>query len=119
MIKQSLKITALFVLVAMTLVGCSSTTVCKNFSGLSTTNGDPVAHLNTTNIALHLLMKKPLKGDATLEKTVEDFTAAAKGEGASKVRIVQSSQNKLWWVLFPFTIVITPVISNVAGDAVK
>lgn len=110
---------AVVMVAAMFFSGCSSTTVCKDFSGLSTTSGDPVGHLSTSNIGLHLLMNKPLKGDASLEKTVADFTAAAKANGASKVRIVQSKQTKFWWIVFPFTILFTPVLSNVAGDAVK
>jgi hypothetical protein len=70
-------------------------------------------------MAIHLLMKKPLAGDASLEKTVADFTAAAKSEGATKVNIVQSSCNKLWYIFFPISLVVTPVLSNVAGDAVS
>ncbi|HNV87025.1 MAG TPA: hypothetical protein PKL97_08720 [Candidatus Omnitrophota bacterium] len=103
----------------MALTGCSSTTMCKDFNGLSTPDGDPVGHLSTSNVAIHLLMNKPLKGDASLEKTVSDFTAAAKAGGASKVRIVQSGRSNYWWLFFPFTILITPVISNVSGDALK
>ena len=70
-------------------------------------------------IALHLLfgVGKPLAGNATLEKTVDDFTAAAKAVGAQKVRIVQSSKTALWFIFPPVSFFITPVISNVAGDA--
>lgn len=109
----------LVVLTALTMFsGCSTTTVAKDFNNLGTPDGKAV-HVSTSNIALHLLMSKPLAGDASLEKTVADFTAAAKTEGASKVRIVQSSCNKLWFLLFPITLVVTPVLSNVAGDAIS
>jgi len=106
------------VLILALFSGCSTTTVAKDFSGLSTPSGKAV-HVSTSNIALNLLMNKPLSGDASLEKTVADFTAAAKQEGASKVRIVQSSSSKLWYVFFPISLVVTPVVSNVAGDAIS
>ena len=54
-----------------------------------------------------------------MEKTVADFTAAAKQQGATKVQIVQSSVTKYWWLLGPITIFFTPVITNVAGDAIS
>lgn len=101
------------------LAGCSSTKVASDFSGLSTPDGG-ATHISASNIALHLLVgKKPLAGDASLEKTVADFTAAAKAHGASKVRIVQSSSRAWWFIFFPITLVITPVTSNVAGDAIQ
>ena len=111
------KALALLLVLAM-FSGCSSTTVAKNFSGLGTPAGKAV-HVSTSNIALNFLMSKPLAGDASLEKTVADFTAAAKSEGASKVRIVQSNSTKWWLLMFPFTLLLTPVTSNVAGDAIS
>ncbi len=100
------------------LSGCSTTTVAKDFNDLSTPSGKAV-HISTSNMALHFLLgKKPIKGDATLEKTVADFTAAAKKEGASKVSICQSSRTNWWFILFPFSLLVTPVTSNVAGDAI-
>ena len=112
------KFFALLLVLAM-FSGCSTTTVAKDFNGMGTPAGKAV-HVSTSNMALHLLMgKKALAGDASLEKTVADFTAAAKAEGASKVRIVQSSCNKMWYLFFPITLVLTPVMSNVAGDAIS
>jgi len=102
------------------LSGCSSTTVARDFNGLSTSEGKPIAHLSTGNLAVHLLFgKTPLWGDASLPKTVSDFTAAAKAQNASEVHIVQSSR-RAWWFLFPpFTFILTPVSSNVAGEALS
>ena len=111
------KTLALFMILAL-FAGCSTTTVSKDYSGLSTPGGKAV-YVSTDNIALHFLLSKPLSGDATLEKTVADFTAAAKQEGATKVQIVQSSVTKYWWLLGPITIFFTPVITNVAGDAIS
>ena len=99
------------------LSGCASTQVAKNFNGLSTADGQPIAHLSTGHIALHVLGKKPLLGDASLESTVADFTENAKSHNASKVNITSSSTLKLWFIFPPISIFITPVISNVSGDA--
>lgn len=108
------------VLLLLSFAGCSSTTVAKDFSGLQTTEGQPIAHLSTSNSAIHLMMgKTPVWGDASLEKTMADFTSAAKAHDASKVHVVQSSQRKWWFIFFPFTLLVTPVTSNVAGEAVK
>ncbi len=107
-------------MILVVFAGCSSTTKCTDFSGVTTPDGKAIAHLSTSNVALHFLLgKSPLKGDASLEKTVADFTAAAKAEGASKVRIVQSRRTNWWFVFFPFSLLITPVTSNVAGDAIE
>ena len=114
---KTLKFLALAVSFAM-LSGCSSTTVAKDWNGMGSPDGQVLGHVSTSNVAIHLLGKKPLAGDASLETTISDFTLAAKDLKASKVRIVQSSQFKWWFILFPFTLVVTPVTSNVAGDAI-
>lgn len=114
---KSLKFLALAFSI-ITLSGCSSTTIAKDWNGVGSPDGQVLGHVSTSNIAIHLLGKKPLSGDATLETTVSDFTLAAKGLNASKVRIVQSNQFKWWFILPPFSIFITPVTSNVAGEAI-
>ncbi|HTL46710.1 MAG TPA: hypothetical protein VL688_01470 [Verrucomicrobiae bacterium] len=116
---KSLKFFALM-LAVFHLAGCSSTKVATDFSGLTSPDGTPAAHLSTSNAAIHLMMgREPVWGDATLQKTVADFTAAAKAHGASKVRIVQSSSRAWWFLFFPFTLFVTPVTSNVAGEAIQ
>lgn len=118
--KSSMKHFAALLAVVVALSGCSSTKVAKDFNGLSSADGQPIAHLSTSNVALHLLIgKKALAGDASLPATVSDFTAAAKAHNASKVRIVQSSSRAWWFIFFPFSLVITPVTSNVAGEALS
>ena len=109
----------LCLIIVASVTGCSSTTVARDFNGLSTPAGS-AEHLSTSNIAIHgLFGVKPMWGNATLEKTVSDFTAAAKSNGASKVQIVQSNVTKLWFIFPPISFFVTPVFSNVAGDAVK
>jgi len=108
------------VLASLHLVGCSSTKMATDFNGLSSPDGNPIAHLSTTNYAVHLMMgKEPVWGNASLEKTVSEFTATAKAHNASKVRIDQSATHSMWYLFFPFTLLVTPVISNVAGEAIQ
>ncbi len=98
------------------MAGCSTTSTASNFSGLTTPDGG-AKHLSTTNIAVHVLGAGPVWGDATLEGSVADHTAAAKKGGAGKVRIVQSNVNTYWWLLPPITFIIHPVVTTIAGDA--
>jgi hypothetical protein len=113
------KVCALLLAVSIFFAGCSFSSQAKNFNGLTTPAGKPIEHLSTTNVALHLLFKEPLVGDATLQKTVDDFTAKAKADGAKEVRIVQSNVLSLWFILPPISIIITPTITKVAGDAIE
>lgn len=115
-----MKFLSVMLAVAFFVTGCSSTKVAKDFNGLSTPGGQPIAHVSTSNLAIHFLIgRQPLVGDASLEKTVGDFTAAAKANGATKVNIVQSSSRAWWFLFFPVTVFVTPVTSNVAGDAIS
>jgi len=99
--------------------GCASTKHARDFSGLTTPYGD-ASHLNTSKYALHFLFGTfPLIGDASIEQTVADFTLAAKEDGASQVRIVQSDKMNWWFIFPPISFLITPVSSNVAGDAIR
>lgn len=99
-------------------LGCSTTTVATEFNGVKDLDGRTVKHVSTTNYAIHLLFTKPLVGDATLPTAVSEFTNSTKGEGCSKASICQSSTSYYWYVLGPITIILTPTITNVAGDAV-
>ena len=105
------------VCVAAMAAGCSMTTKCADFSGLSTPDGK-ATHVNTTNYAIHLPFSFPLVGDARLATTLKNCTAEAKALGASKIRVVQSDSTCYWFIFPPFSFVLQPVISNVAGDAI-
>ena len=63
-------------------------------------------------------MTKPLWGDATLHSTVQSFADEAKKVGATKVRIVQSDENTMWYLIPILGFIFTPVSTNVAGDAI-
>ncbi len=99
--------------------GCTMTSTASSYNGLKDFDGNEVTHYNTTNVALHVLFKDPLWGDASFDKTMSDMTSAAKADGHENVRVVQSSKSTLWYLFFPLTLVINPVVSNVAADAHK
>ena len=109
----------MLVLVMGVAAGCSITSKATDFSGLKGLDGDKVTHVNTRNYAVHLFITKPLFGDATLQNTVKDFTEEAKKTGATKVRIVQSNEYTMWYLLPPLTLLFTPVTVDVAGDAIQ
>ena len=88
---------------------CTMTSAAKDYSGLSIPEGAPKAHVNTTNIAIHVLFSTPVVGDATLPTVVKDCTAAARDEGATRIRLVQSGVTTYWWILPPFSFVIHPL----------
>ena len=109
---------AMFVLIMGAAAGCSISSKATDFSGLKGLDGDKVTHVNTRNYAVHAFITKPLFGDATLQNTVKNFTEEAKKTGATKVRIVQSNETTMWWLLPPLTLILTPVTVDVAGDAI-
>jgi hypothetical protein len=116
--RHSAMVMVMLVLVMGVAAGCSISSKATDFSGLKGLDGDKVTHINTRNYAVHLFITQPLWGDATLQNTVKDFTAEAKKTGATKVRIVQSNEFTLWYLLPPLTLIFTPVTVDVAGDAI-
>ena len=112
------KVCVLLFAVALVLaVGCSTTSKATDFNGLTDLHGQKVMHLNTSNVAIHLLFKDPILSDATLQQTVSDLTREAKEAGASQVRVVQSDTTTLWWILPPISFIVHPVLANAAADA--
>lgn len=115
----SLSLLCCLLCVMVSMTGCSSATYSKGFNGLTTPDGKPIAHLSTSNVAVHVLFKEPIWGDATLPTTVADFTQDALDIGGKKVDIVQS-KSMVWWFVFPpISFFIHPVTSNVAGDVIE
>jgi hypothetical protein len=70
-----------------------------------------------TKAAIHFAVVEPFIGDASLKGAVRDFTEEARKEGAERVRIVQSDETTLWWILPPVSYLFTPKFTNVAGEA--
>ena len=88
-------------LLLLTFSGCAMTSKAPDFSGLKDVDGSDAVHINMTKAAVHFAVAMPFIGDASLEGAVRDFTEEAKKEGAERVRIVQSDETTLWWILPP------------------
>ena len=107
----------MLVLVMGVAAGCSISSTASDLRGIKGMDGDKLTHINTRNYAIHLFMTKPLWGDASLNATVQSFADEAKKAGATKVRIVQSDENTMWYLIPVLGFIFTPVSTNVAGDA--
>ncbi len=108
---------AMLVLVMGVAAGCSISSTASDLRGIKGMDGDKLTHINTRNYAIHLFMTKPLWGDATLNSTVQSFADEAKKHGATKVRIVQSDESTMWYLIPIIGFIFTPIATNVAGDA--
>jgi hypothetical protein len=107
----------MLVLVMGVAAGCSISSTASDLRGIKGMDGDKLTHINTRNYAIHLFMTKPIWGDATLNTTVQSFADEAKRHGATKVRIVQSDESTMWYLIPVLGFIFTPVATNVAGDA--
>jgi hypothetical protein len=101
----------------LALSGCAFTSRAPDFNGLKDIDGSDAVHINMTKAAIHFAVVEPFIGDASLKGAVSDFTEAARKEGAQRVRIVQSDETTLWWILPPLSFLFTPKFTNVAGEA--
>jgi hypothetical protein len=108
-----------YLLFVVSLSGCAITSKAPDFNGLKYVDGSTPVHINMTKVALHFGIVLPFIGDASLKGAVKDFTEEALEEGAKHVRIVQSNETTLWWILPPLSFIFTPRFTNVAGDALK
>lgn len=107
----------MLVLIMGVAAGCSISSTASDLRGIKGMDGDKLTHINTRNYAIHLFMTKPLWGDATLNTTVQSFADEAKKHGATKVRIVQSDESTMWYLIPVLGFIFTPIATNVAGDA--
>jgi hypothetical protein len=109
---------AMLVLVMGVAAGCSISSQATDLRGIKGVDGDKLTHINTRNYAIHMFMTKPVWGDATLQATVQSFADEAKKVGATKVRIVQSNETTMWYLIPVLGFIFTPVTTDVAGDAI-
>jgi hypothetical protein len=110
-----LKLVSILLLLAAS--GCAMTSRAPDFNGLKDIDGSDAVHINMTKAAIHFAVVQPFIGDASLKGAVSEFTEEAKKEGAERVRIVQSDETTLWWILPPLSFLFTPKFTNVAGEA--
>lgn len=118
--EETMRYSAMTMLALLIVVaaGCSISSTATDLRGIKGMDGDKLTHINTRNYAIHLFMTKPLWGDASLHATVQKFADEAKKVGATKVRIVQSDENTMWYLIPILGFIFTPVSTNVAGDAI-
>ena len=107
----------MLVLVMGIAAGCTRSDTAGDLRGIKGMDGDKLTHINTRSYAINLFMEKPIVGDATLNATVQRFADEAKKVGATKVRIVQSDTSVMWYFPPILGFILTPVYTNVAGDA--
>src|SRR5919108_2985652 len=110
---------ALTLLVLLPFTACTWSSTASDFHGLRGVDGSIPTHINSTTCALHLFVTLPFVGDASLKTAVSEFTKRAEELGGTRVRIVQSDETWLWWILPPFSLIVTPAWTNVAGDVLR
>ncbi len=103
----------------MALNGCASTARVTDFKGLSTPEGTPVAHVYVSKTGLHLFGRIPLIGRSSIEDTARRFFVTARTLNGENVRIVYSNKTVWWFVLPPFTFILSPVTTTVSGDVLS
>jgi len=107
------------VLAAVLVLGDTSCTFISKsteFNAVPGQHGKPVEIYEASTVAVYLLFFLPIVGDATMTATVNALTAKVKEDGGTNVRVYQSGTSYLWYVLFPFSIIIHPVITSVSSD---
>lgn len=78
--------------------------------------GRPRAFQNTTTYAIHLVFGRwRLVGDGQTGAGVENFISRARGSGDDKVDITNVNTSIYWWVLPPFSFILTPVVTDAYG----
>ncbi|MCR9141329.1 MAG: hypothetical protein NXI24_03695 [bacterium] len=93
-----------------------TSSTAAQFNGTTTPDGAPRVYQHTTNYALHLgLGIFPIVGNATVESSVHSFTADGRKAGGSKVQITNMDYDSLWYILPPFSLIFTPVITDTYG----
>ncbi|NCN10293.1 MAG: hypothetical protein GW938_10655 [Leptospira sp.] len=101
-------------------INCSSTKTAKRFSNVDTPDGKPATYQSTTNLGVNLfIVAYEVYDKASLDNTVNDFTLAAKKDRATKHMITDASCNPWWFILPPFSLVLTPVSCTISGYTYK
>jgi hypothetical protein len=99
--------------------GCTSVTKITDFKGLKTPDGEPIAYIHVSRVAVHLFDKVPIIGNGSIEKAFSRLALEANQVNAKEIRIVQSNRTSWWFSFPPFTLIFTPVTTNVAAEALK
>jgi len=99
------------------LAGCVSTKIYDVHEDMSNADSEPIDFQITRTVGLHFLFDlMPLFGDATLDRSMQEFQKAARGRGAIGIRIAEIETTMYWWVLPPVSFIFPPVSTTVSGD---
>ena len=103
--------------VAIFMSQCSLTTHSVKVNGTHTPDGTPRSYQTTTNIGLHVILGSyPVYKSAEFDATLDAFTKAARKNGSSKIRIIQTETTRWVLLLPPFTLIFTPVHTQIVGE---
>ena len=96
--------------------GCGTTNVDMNYKNMETTNGKPIALVNTTVCACHLFGVWPMFWDASYSNTFNQFLQEAKRLNGNKVNVVTTSSHRNYIIGILTFCIFTPVTTTVSGD---
>ncbi|MCB1172023.1 MAG: hypothetical protein KDK39_00585 [Leptospiraceae bacterium] len=105
-------------LLSMLLAACETTSYARKFvvEGATTPEGRPRGYQSTTTRALHLALGvQPLLGDASLDQAIANFEKEARKKNAKSTRITNVDRTNLWFILPPFSFLISPVFTEING----
>ncbi|MCB1143442.1 MAG: hypothetical protein H7A24_16415 [Leptospiraceae bacterium] len=118
-----MKTTFFAIISILFLLNCSTTTHIKSFNGTKTPEGKPAYYQTTTNLAVQFFFGIfPIHekfGNSSFEQTLNDFTKDVVKNKKSKVHIIQRESSNYWYVGFPFTVILTPVTTELTGYVVE
>ncbi|MCB1177751.1 MAG: hypothetical protein KDK36_09250 [Leptospiraceae bacterium] len=107
------------ILTILFIFNCSITKKAKKFNNTSTPTGKPVYYQTTKNIAVYFFfglvpIHKKL-GSSGFENTLDDFTKSAAKDKNTKVHIIHREDENYWYAGFPFTVIFTPISTELTG----
>jgi len=89
------------------------------YNGLTPVGMPAGTMIRTTVIGLHVIFGLVPVYRATLESTLDAFSREAIKNGASKVRVVNATQETGIWYLPPVTFLLTPVFYTITGEVYR
>lgn len=116
MVRKSIMLLASLALLVWT-AGCTFVSKATVYNGLPGQHGKPVEFYGATSVGVSLLFFLPVLGEPTVPATLGELTAKVKDDGGTNVRVISTGTSYLWYVFFPITIFIHPVITSVTADA--
>lgn len=99
--------------------GCATHSKVENFYGMETPHGKPLSHIHASRFAIHLFGGWRILGNASVARVTDDFMLLAKQTGATRFQIDHADRTNFWFGFIPFTLIITPVVTTVSGDALE